>query len=162
MKLKIERIENLLEQCAVIAKMSKCTRRKFGAIITTPEGVKISDGYNGTVRGAWNCGKDVLCIKDVKQEPHYTSYVYCPAVHAERNAIFNAARNGIGVPLMGCYLFLNSSEVGKCQRPCQECRRAIVQAGIKFVVFKDENDNICVDSVSEYVKMENDWMMTIK
>ena len=80
--MKRKRIANILKQCQVIAENSACSRRKFGAIITTSDGVILSSGYNGSIRGALNCGDEVCCLKDIKKEDHYSSYEFCPAVHA--------------------------------------------------------------------------------
>ena len=154
-------IRNLLKQCSVIAEMSRCKRRRFGAIITTPEGVKVSDGYNGSIRGALNCGEDVPCGKDLMREASFSSYHHCAAVHAEINAIINTSRNGVGVSLKGCMIFLNTTEDSTipCSRPCQWCRRAIVQAGITDVYYLDENEEIKHDKVYPlYIILENDWM----
>lgn len=152
-----KKIENILEQCRVVAKNSKCSRRKFGAIITTPDFVQLSNGYNGTIRGALNCGeKDILCLKDLMNEPHYKSYVFCPAVHAEENAVINAARNGISIK--GGILFLNSTEDGHCERPCQRCQRTVVNAGITECYFVDKNKEIRHENISLWIYLENEWM----
>ena len=152
-------IKNILKQCSVIAEMSRCKRRQFGAIITTQEGVKISDGYNGSIRGSLNCGEGVPCGKDLMGEAHFSSYRWCASVHAEVNAVLNTSRNGVGVPLRGCSLFLNSKEDGDCSMPCQWCRRVIVQVGITDVYYVDENLEIQHDKVFPlYIDHENEWM----
>jgi len=151
-----DKVESLLDECRVIAKRSKCARRKFGAIITDHNGVHLSDGYNGSIRGAYNCGVDVPCGKDLMNEPHYSSYVYCAAIHAEVNSILNAARKGIAVE--GCTLFLNSSEDGKCSRPCRNCRRNIVNVGIIDVYWKNNEGETIHEYTSTWIEEENKWM----
>jgi len=154
--MKQEVIESFLEQCRVVAKRSKCQRRKFGAIIASEDGVHLSDGYNGSARGALNCGEDTPCGKDLMNEPHYTSYEYCAAVHAEENAIINAARNGVAIK--GGVLFLNSSKDGDCERPCYKCQRAIINAGITDIYYKDKVGNIKHERASFLVHLQNEWM----
>ena len=89
-----DKVENQLKLCRVLAENSRCLRRRFGARITTAEGVLISEGYNGTIRGAFNCGTDVPCAKNALDKKHDSQYDVCGSVHAEVNAILNASRNG--------------------------------------------------------------------
>ena len=154
--MKMEMIESFLEQCQVVAKRSKCARRQFGAIISSEDGVHLSDGYNGSARGALNCGKDVPCGKDLMNEPSYTSYEYCAAVHAEENAIINAARNGVAIK--GGVMFLNSAKDGDCERPCYKCQRAIINAGITDIYYKNKTGQVKHDKVSMLVQLQNEWM----
>jgi len=153
-----DRINSFLDECRVIAKRSKCQRRKFGAIITSQDGVHLSDGYNGSARGTLNCGEDVPCGKDIMNEPHYTSYQYCAAVHAEQNAIINAARNGIMIK--GGILFLNSAEDGDCDRPCHICQRMIINAGLTDIYYKNKEGGVSHEEISELVVLQNQWMVS--
>ena len=93
---RIGKIEYYMKIARVGALRSPCARRQFCALIIKNDSI-ISIGYNGSARGSWNCGIDVQCLKDLHKEPSYISYYNCPAVHAEINAIVNAARNGISV-----------------------------------------------------------------
>ncbi len=142
-----------------MALRSPCTRRKFGAIIVKDD-VIISTGYNGSVRGSLNCGEEIICLKDLHKEQPYKSYEHCPAVHAEVNVILNVAREG-GAPTKGATLYLGyvkDGDVKKSDRPCQNCRRVIIQAGIKDVYYEDKDGKIQHEDVSDWVKMENEWM----
>lgn len=152
----LAKVENLLEQCAVVAKNSKCSRRKFGAIITSWDGVILSSGWNGSVRGALNCGDDVSCIKDLFNIPSYQGYDMCPAVHAEENAIINAAREGISIK--GGILYLNASEQGVAGMPCPRCRRAIINAGIKVIFYVNKMGDRLSAQTSSLTKEEDLWM----
>ena len=152
-----EKIKNILKICSVIAENSKCARRKFGAILCTKDGVQISGGYNGSVRGALNCGEDIQCLKNIKNEPSYQSYVYCPAVHAEVNAIINAAR--LGISTVDTIMFLNSNVDGHCDRPCANCRRTIINAGVSEIYFVDKDNKIVHEMISSWIPVENSWMI---
>ncbi|MBU2496813.1 MAG: hypothetical protein KJ767_02030 [Nanoarchaeota archaeon] len=153
------KIKYFLDVAKTISKQSKCKRRKFGVVITSQDGVIKSTGYNGSVRGAKNCGENV-CLKDLMNEPHYKSYNYCPAVHAEENSIINAAREGISIK--NGILFLNSAQDGDCERPCQKCRRTIINAGIEDCYFVDKENKIVHEKVSSWIEMENEFMNDIK
>lgn len=147
-----------LKIAKTIAERSPCTRRKFGAILVRGDAI-ISTGYNGSPRETLNCGLDVSCIKDRYQELPYLSYDHCPAVHAEENAIINAARSGVST--VGATLYLASAE-GKCQMPCQRCRRAMINAGIAYAYYYETQPTgtniICDMTLTRMIKLENDWI----
>jgi dCMP deaminase len=100
-----------------IAKSSKDPKRKVGAIIVTEDGSPISWGYNGFARGI----KDDLRLQNDETKLKLI-------VHAEVNAVFNAARSGTSTlnGVMICTLF-----------PCINCANAIIQAGITKVICPD-------------------------
>lgn len=110
---------NLVE---AIALKSKDESSKIGAVIVGPDKEIRATGYNGFPRG----------VKDTVRERHERPLKYKYTEHAERNAIYNAARHGASVN--GCTLYCHWP-------PCSDCARAIVQAGIKRVYtiysFKD-------------------------
>lgn len=98
-----------------VATWSKDESTKVGAVIVGPDREVRSMGYNGQVRGA----DDTDPVRT--QRP--TKYRHFE--HAERNAIFNAARAGICTT--GCSIYCTL-------HPCMDCARAIVQSGIHSVV----------------------------
>jgi len=102
-----------------IANLSKDTSTKVGAIILGPSFEIRSLGYNGAPRG---------CVADEDERSQHRPEKYYWFSHAELNAITNAAR--VGTPLNGCALLVTHP-------PCMDCARAIVQAGIVFVVTRN-------------------------
>lgn len=143
--------EYYLEIARAICLRSPCIRRQFGAVIVKDD-VVVSTGYNGPARGVVNC-MEVGCLKDELDLPHYSGYDYCDGVHAEENSIINAARHGASVLEGTLYLygqkFRDSSPIeGK---PCDRCKRAIINAGIKEVVIKKSDGSIARIDVAEWV-----------
>ncbi|HHH80160.1 MAG TPA: dCMP deaminase family protein [Thermoplasmatales archaeon] len=146
-----------------VAQRSPCIRRKFGAIIVREDAI-ISTGYNGPARGSVNCD-EVGCLKEIMNLPSYTGYDYCPAVHAEENALLNAARQGSKA--MGGILYLygekldgNIVEEG---RPCDRCKRALINAGIKQVITLKPDGNIKKYKVSDWAKEdEKNYLKKLK
>ena len=116
-----------MDICNIIAKRSKDPVRKIGALIVNDDHKIISLGYNGMPKVMdgldndkiypWNKGKEN--IEDNK---------YAYVVHAELNAILNATQS-----VKGCTLYVNYN----C---CNECCKAIVQAGIKKVVYMNKKN----------------------
>lgn len=119
------------KMCKIIASKSKDPRTQVGCVIVGPDHEIRSTGYNSPPRGiddiriigqTHTFHADI--IKPLPDKYHYFE-------HAERNAIYNAAR--IGVPLEGCILYVPGA-------PCSDCSRAIIQSGI--VMVKIESDKI--------------------
>ena len=103
-----------------IAKKSKDPSTKVGAIIVDTQHSILSTGYNVLPRG---------CIDDIS-ERNTRPIKYAWYEHAERNAIYNAARVG-GAPLAGSIMYTQGL-------PCADCMRGIIQAGISHVVTHKE------------------------
>ena len=108
-----------LEICRVVAGRSKDPATKIGCVIVGPAHEIRSTGYNSLPRG----------IRDDVPERLERPTKYLWMEHAERNAVYNAAR--CGTPLEGCTLYAELM-------PCMDCARAIVQAGIVAVVLDGE------------------------
>lgn len=119
---------------AEIAKGSTCLRRQYGAIIVREDEI-IATGYNGSPRGEPNCCDVGTCWRAENNVPHGQRYEMCVSVHAEMNAIISAARRD----MIGATMYLVGLEDGKPveAKPCDICRRLIVNAGIKEVVTYD-------------------------
>lgn len=98
-----------------ISQQSKDRSRKVGCVIVGPGKEIRATGYNGFPRG----------VNDDVEERHQRPTKYRWTEHAERNAIFNAARSGVST--MGCTVYVH-------WYPCMDCARAMVQAGILNVV----------------------------
>lgn len=101
--------------CGAIAALSKDQSTKHGCVIVGPSHEIRATGCNSFPRG----------IDDDKPERQIRPCKYKYFEHAERNAIYNAAR--VGVPLENCILYCDWP-------PCSDCARAIIQVGIKEVV----------------------------
>jgi dCMP deaminase len=100
-----------MELAMQIAQWSKDRSSRVGCVIVGPDNEIRSTGYNGFPRG----------VDDEPDERHARPLKYKWTEHAERNAIYNAARAGILVN--GCRMYLPWF-------PCMDCARAIVQSGI--------------------------------
>ncbi|HID61098.1 MAG TPA: dCMP deaminase family protein [Hadesarchaea archaeon] len=144
--------EYYLEIAKSVCLRSSCIRRQFGAIVVREDAV-VATGYNGPARGVVNC-MEVGCLKDELRLPHYSGYDYCPGIHSEENCIINAARHGTSV--LGGVLYLYGQDFGDGSpiegKPCDRCKRAIINAGIKEVVTKKSDSTIIKTKVSEWVK----------
>ena len=126
-----------------VCSRAACSRRRFGAIVVRDD-VIVSTGYNGAARKVKDCLEWGECLKDKVGAPSGRGYDYCIAVHAEENAIINAARNGTSV--LGGVMYLYGEDYGDGSiweaKPCERCRRAIINAGIREVVTRRADGSI--------------------
>ena len=113
-----------MEIAQVVAKRSNCSRRQVAAVIVK-ENHLLSTGYNGTPRGVKNCF-DGGCPRCSGHAPSGTGLDECLCVHAEQNAICQAARYGVDVSGGKIYVTIS---------PCLTCAKLILNAGIKEVVY---------------------------
>lgn len=117
MKDRITREQLNMQIAHVVSQRATCGRAKVGAVITTESGRIISTGYNGPLPEHSHCDRQCDISKPCTR-----------SVHAEANAIYNAARHGIS---------LQGSELYCTHRPCLKCFEAIVQSGIKTVLYQN-------------------------
>lgn len=107
--------KKFLDLCGTVEKWSKDPSTQVGAIIVGPDREVRSLGYNGLPRG----------VEDRPERYSIRPEKYQWVEHAERNAIYNAARTG--TPMQGCTIYLKWF-------PCTDCTRAIIQSGITQMV----------------------------
>jgi len=159
--MRISKEEYYLGIAKAVALRSPCLRRKYGAIIVKNDAI-VSTGYNGPARRSTNC-EEVGCIKEILNLPHYSGYDYCPAIHAEENAVINAARNGNSVIDGTIYLYGIDVKTNKpvAGMPCPRCKRVLINAGIKEVVTIDENGNITKCDVKSWTIEDKDNYLNI-
>jgi dCMP deaminase len=101
-----------------VATKSKDRSTKVGVVLVGEDNEVLSVGFNGFPRG----------IDDTNESYHERPMKYKITEHAERNAVYNAARRGIKIK--GATAYFNDGE----PHPCTDCARAFVQAGIVRVV----------------------------
>ena len=112
-----------LDICNAVALNSKCHSRQIGAILVRDK-VVICTGYNGPPRGFPHC--EGSCPRRRLGYDSGQGLHLCPAAHAERNAIDQAAR--LGIKTAGATIYMN------CPMPCKDCLITLIQAGIEEVV----------------------------
>ena len=120
-------MENFFKEVLIaLSKQSKCVSRQVGAIIVR-DGRIISTGYNGTISGYKNCC-DVFDKDNFDPIKHH-QWSQKFEIHAEQNAIIQAAKNGISINSCTCYTNL---------QPCNLCLLLLIQSGIKEIVYLEE------------------------
>ncbi|MGI6032891.1 MAG: deoxycytidylate deaminase [Coriobacteriales bacterium] len=107
-----------------VATRSTCLRRQVGAIIVHNKRI-IATGYNGGPSGLKHC-LEIGCLREQLGIPSGQQHELCRGIHAEQNAIIQAARYGL--PIDGSVLYCTT-------QPCTQCTKMILNAGITEVVY---------------------------
>lgn len=119
--------EYFMEMAELTAKRSTCMRRHVGAVIVKDRHA-IATGYNGAPSGIMQCEERGGCIRQQLNVPSGQRHELCMALHAEQNAIIQAAVMGNSVEGGTIYI---------THQPCAICAKMILNAGIKRIVIKE-------------------------
>ncbi len=106
-----------------VAERSTCLRRKVGAVIVKDNRI-LATGYNGAPTNVKHC-IDVGCLREKLGIPSGVSHELCRGLHAEQNAIIQAAVYGVSVDGATCYCTTS---------PCAICMKLLINAGVKRIV----------------------------
>jgi dCMP deaminase len=115
-----------MEMAQLISSRSTCVRRQVGAVIVKDKRV-LTTGYNGSPKGTKHC-EDLGCIRDQQNIPSGTRHELCRGVHAEQNAVIQAAYFGISI---------DGGTIYTTTFPCSMCAKILINAGIREVIYSD-------------------------
>ena len=132
--------EYFMEMAALTAKRSTCMRRNVGAVIVQDKHI-IATGYNGAPKGIPHCDEVGGCLRERMNIPSGERHELCRALHAEQNAIIQAAT--LAQSIEGASIYITN-------QPCVICAKMIINAGIKRIVVKEGYpDKLAVDLLAE-------------
>jgi dCMP deaminase len=128
-----------MEMAQVAKKRSTCMRRAVGAVIVKDNRI-LATGYNGAPKGIRHCG-ETGCLRENLNIPSGERHELCKGLHAEQNAIIQAAVFGAAIEGGTVYTTLY---------PCILCTKMIINSGIKRIVLKEEyNDQLSKELLKE-------------
>ncbi|MEM5817444.1 MAG: dCMP deaminase family protein [Desulfitobacterium hafniense] len=116
--------EYFMQMAQVVAGRSTCLRRQVGAVIVKDKQI-LSTGYNGSPTGLSHCAQKG-CLRQQLGIPSGERTEICRAVHAEQNALVQAAKHGVSI---------NGADIYTTFQPCVLCTKLLINAGIKRVFF---------------------------
>lgn len=132
--------EYFMQMAELTSKRSTCLRRQVGAVIIKDKHI-IATGYNGAPRGVPHCSQKGGCLREQLKVPSGERHELCRALHAEQNAIIQAAT--LGQSIEGGSIFVT-------HHPCSICSKMIVNAGISRIVIREGYpDNLAVEILDE-------------
>lgn len=142
--------ENLLDEARLKSKRATCLRKRYGALIVR-DNIVLSSGYNGAPSGIKDCLECGFCLREQLNVPSGTRYELCKSVHAEQNAVINAAVAGVSIKNGIMYLcgenFADNSLVDA--EPCSMCARVIVNAKLEKLIARQSDDSVRIYSLDE-------------
>lgn len=118
--------EYFMEIAEVIKKRSTCLRRQVGAVIVKDKRI-LATGYNGVPSGIEHCAERG-CLRDRLGVPSGERHELCRGIHAEQNAIVQAAYLGVSIDKSTLYC---------TNQPCILCAKMLINAGVKRIVVRD-------------------------
>lgn len=156
-----EKKEYYLDIARVVSTRSTCLKVLIGAIIVKEDQI-IATGYVGAPRKTKSSIEHKFCLRQKLKIPSGTQYELCRSVHAEQNAIINAARAGVSLLGGDMYIYGRSRLTGNVINsfPCFICKKMIINSGLNNVICSvtEESEKFKIFSVEEWIKewQEND------
>ena len=113
-----------MEIAVLVAKRSTCLRRSVGAVVVKDRRM-LSTGYNGAPTKVRHC-RQTGCLREQMKVPSGERHELCRGIHAEQNAIIQAAFHGVSIRDASLYC---------TNLPCSICAKMIINAGIKVIYY---------------------------
>ncbi|MEG0476306.1 MAG: cytidine/deoxycytidylate deaminase family protein [Raoultibacter sp.] len=131
--------EYFMKLATEVASRTTCLRRAVGAVIVKDRRI-LSTGYNGVPTGIRHCA-EVGCLRQQLGVPSGQRHEICRGLHAEQNAIIQAARYGTNIE--GASIYITT-------QPCIVCAKMIINAGITEIVYQNPYpDELSQDMLAE-------------
>jgi dCMP deaminase len=132
-----------------VATRSTCLRRKVGAIIVKDKRI-LTTGYNGAPKGVENCLEAGTCLREELGVPSGERHEICKGLHAEQNALLQAAYHGVSI---------KDSVIYCTTQPCIMCSKMIINAGIRKIYYlEDYPDPLSIGMLDEagveYIRLD--------
>jgi dCMP deaminase len=118
--------EYFLKIAQIVSERSTCLRRKVGAVVVKEKRI-LATGYNGAPSGIKHC-EETGCLREKLNIPSGERHELCRGLHAEQNAIIQAAYHGVSIKDSVLYITCH---------PCSVCAKMIINAGIKKIIISE-------------------------
>jgi dCMP deaminase len=113
-----------MEIARKVATRATCLRRHVGAVIVKDKRI-LTTGYNGPPSGVRHC-LEIGCLREEMNVPSGERHELCRGLHAEQNALLQAAIHGVSVKGGSIYI---------TNQPCSLCAKMLINAGIKRIMY---------------------------
>lgn len=143
-------VRYFMDIAVLVSKRSTCLRRSVGAIIVKDRRV-LSTGYNGAPSNVRHCS-ETGCLRQQLKVPSGERHELCRGIHAEQNAIIQAALHGVSIK--GADLYCSNL-------PCSICAKMIINAGLLRIYYlagyaDSMSKEMLDDAGIEVIKIDND------
>lgn len=150
--------EYYLDLAKSVCRRATCLKVEIGAVIIKDDQV-VATGYCGAPRGTKSSFEHGFCLRAKLGIPSGHRYEMCRSVHAEQNAIINAARSGVSLLGGDMYIYgkiRSDNEKGSDQPldafPCFICKKMLINCGLKRVICSLKNGGAKIFKVSDWIK----------
>ena len=128
-----------MEIARIVSMRSTCLRRNVGAVIVKDKRI-LASGYNGAPSGLKHCA-EVSCLREKMNVASGERHELCRGLHAEQNAIIQAAYHGVSI---------NGAELYCTHLPCSICIKMLINAGIQEIYYEEGYpDDLSLDMIQE-------------
>jgi len=127
----------------MVSRRSTCLRRQVGAILVKDRRI-LATGYNGAPAGLKHC-EEVGCLREDSSVPSGQRHELCRGLHAEQNAILQAAYHGISIA---------GSDLYCTNKPCVICSKMLINAGVNRIFYLEGYEDPLSDAMLEEAGIE--------
>ena len=132
-------IDYFMQIATLVSSRASCVRRKVGAVLVKDKRI-LATGYNGVPKNIEHCTKE-NCLRIINNIPSGQRHELCRGLHAEQNAIIQAAIHGVSI---------EGSELYCTTQPCIVCAKMLINAGITKVYFEGAYpDKLSIDMMNK-------------
>jgi dCMP deaminase len=135
--------EYFMDIVGLVSKRSTCLRRRVGAVLVRDKRI-LATGYNGPPTGVRHC-TEVGCLRDKLKIPSGERHELCRGLHAEQNAIIQAALHGVTTKDATIYC---------TNHPCIICSKMIINSGINKIVYREGYSDKLAEEMLEEAAIE--------
>ncbi len=122
-----------------VSTRATCIRRRVGAVIVKNKRI-LSTGYNGPPTGISHCNSET-CLRTKYNVPSGERHELCRGLHAEQNAIIQAAQYGVSI---------SDAQIFVTHQPCSICTKMLINSGIKKFTYRSPyDDKLATEMVNE-------------
>jgi dCMP deaminase len=135
--------EYFMEITRLVSRRSTCVRRSVGAVLVKDKNI-LATGYNGAPSGVVHC-LEVGCLRERLAVVSGERHELCRGLHAEQNAIIQAAKHGTNI---------NGSILYCTTLPCVICSKMLINAGIRRIVYEQGYPDQLAEEMMEEAGIE--------
>lgn len=135
--------EYFMEIARVVATRSTCLRRQVGAVLVREKRI-LTTGYNGAPRGLAHC-LEIGCLREQLGIPSGERQELCRGLHAEQNAVIQAAYHGVSI--RGATIYCT-------HQPCITCAKMLINAGIERIIYEKEYPDELAEQMLKEARVE--------
>ena len=132
-----------MDMAKLASRRSSCLRRAVGAVLVKERRL-LATGYNGVPTGVTHC-EVTGCLREKLNVPSGERHELCRGLHAEQNAILQAALHGVSIKESSLYC---------TNLPCIICAKMLINAGVRRIVYLDGYADVLAGEMLEEVGME--------